>query len=166
MASGFDIDGMLYEVPAFDSFTLDEAQVLYDYSGLAIEDFVSADPDASDEEKEAHEQRIIDKAKNPAFKRALLHIAYQRGNPEMKAVRVKEVVGKANLLDVSLGLAGEEDEASPPDQAVTARTPTPPSDDDSSASVMPASDTSSGSSDSAVTSAGPDAQLATTGATS
>lgn len=166
MASGFDIDGTVYEVPTFDSFTLDEAQVLYDYSGLAIEDFVSADPDASEEEQEAHEQGIIDKAKNPAFKRALLHIALQRGNPEMKAARVKEIVGKAKLLDVALGLADEEDEASPPDQAVTAKTPTPPSDDDSSGNVTLVSPVSSGSSALAGTSAEPALQLATTGATS
>lgn len=165
MESGFEIDGATYPVPTFETFTMDEAQILYDYSGLAIEDFVSADPDASEEEQEAHEAAILQKAKNPAFKRALAHIAYQRGNPTVKATRVKEIVGRANMVDIALGLAGEDEDESPPDETATPVIPTPPSEPPSSPSEASASSVSSGSFVSEVTSSAPDAPLASIGAT-
>ena len=40
--SGFVIDGVVYEVPGLDTLTMDEAQVLYDYSGLGLEDFAQS----------------------------------------------------------------------------------------------------------------------------
>lgn len=159
MASGFEIDGTTYDVPVFDSFTMDEAQVLFDYSGLAIEDFASADPDASEEERQAHEAAILQRAKNPAFKRALLHIALQRGNPELSPSKVKEMVGQANLVAVALGLAGEDDDQSPPDQEPTSTL------DESSPRSSDGSSTSSGRSDSEATSDEPAVGLASTGAT-
>lgn len=160
MASGFEINGEHYPVPGFDTLTLDEAQVLYDFSGLAIEDFVSADPDASEEEQEAHEKAILERIKNPAFKAALAAIAYMRVHPKLTAEQARQVVGKVTLLEIAQGLVDEEDEASPPaflEPTSTLDASSPRSSDGSSEN--------SGSSASEATSDEPDDQLASIGAT-
>lgn len=109
--TGFMIDGKLYETPAFDTFTMDEAQVLYDYCGLTLEDFVPEE-DQTDEESE----ELRAKMKNPGFLRALMHIAYQRENPRMSHGKVKQLVGSASLFSSleHLGDGEQEDDAGPP----------------------------------------------------
>jgi len=133
--SGFEIDGARYPIPTFETFTMTEAQVLYDYSKLAVEDFAPADPDSSAEEQKAWEDEIIRKAKNPAFKTALAHIAYQRGNPDTSASVVKELVGKANMLGIALALADTAEGSDPtpsspqePERPPDTRTPERSSD--------------------------------------
>lgn len=98
--TGFDIDGTLYEVPSLDSFDLDELQVLYDYCGLTIEDFVTP-PDENDDDARARERQF----KNPGLIRALMHVAYQRGNPKTRPATIKDLIGKANALNVLAALA-------------------------------------------------------------
>ena len=71
--SGFVIDGVVYEVPGLDTLTMDEAQVLYDYSGLGLEDFAQS-ADETEEETKARERLF----RNPGLMRALMHIAYKR----------------------------------------------------------------------------------------
>lgn len=105
--TGFMIDGALYEVPSLDTFTMDEAQVLYDYSGLTIEDFAAL------EDEDENEQ--VDRLKNPGFMRALMHIAYQRGNEKLAPAKVKALIGAANLLSSYEHLAVGEDDALPPE---------------------------------------------------
>lgn len=117
--TGFDIDGTVYPVPELDSFDMDEAQVLYDYSGLIIEDFVQLPPDASDEEREQREQKL----KNPGLIRSLMHVAYQRGNPKAKPAKVRELVGKANIIASYNGLLGEEGEEELPPASTTEPVP-------------------------------------------
>lgn len=112
--SKFVIDGRDYEVPTLDSFDMDEAQVLFDYAGCVVEDFAPPHPEWSAEEKAKHEEGQLGKVRNPAFKRALVHVAYQRGNPDTHPSRVREVVGKLNIIDVTLTLLGEDD-AGPPE---------------------------------------------------
>jgi hypothetical protein len=158
VASGFEIDGERYPVPSFDTLTLDEAQVLYDFSGLAIEDFVSPDPDATEEEKQAHEKAILERVKNPAFKSALAAIAYMRGHPEVDAKRAREIVGKVTLLEIAQGLVDEEDAASPPASEPTSTL------DASSPRSSPGSNESSGSFDGEAALVEPDDLLASTGA--
>jgi hypothetical protein len=102
--TGFMIDGQLYEVPGWDTFTMDEAQVLFDYTGFTIED-VAADPDETDEAKEERTERF----KNPGLLRAFMHIAYQRGNKDVKPARVKTLIGSANLLDSLEAFASKKD---------------------------------------------------------
>lgn len=92
--TGFMIDGTLHEVPAITTFNFDEAQVLYDYSGLTLEDFARPD-DVSEEE---FSELIRPKMKNPGFLRALMHVSYQRANPRQDAARVKATVGQANMI--------------------------------------------------------------------
>ena len=111
--SGFLIDDKLYEVPSVFMLTNDEAQILYDYTGLSIDDFLAGD-DVPDEEK-AELQR---KFKSPALLRALQEIAYQRGNPDVRPAQVKALIGAATQLSVLSGLVAdtedEEDEQSLP----------------------------------------------------
>jgi hypothetical protein len=107
--TGFECEGRIYPVPTLDTFNMDEAQVLYDYSGLSIEDFAI---DESDPEQVAELER---KAKNPGFKRALMHIAYQRGNPSWPAGKVRDLAGSANLLSTTAALySGGGDAEVPP----------------------------------------------------
>lgn len=109
--TGFLIDGTLYEVPSFDTFTLDEAQILYDYAGLTLEEFVPAEDGPGEQERQADLDR---KLKNPGFIRALMHVAYQRGNPKLSPQRVKALVGAANVFEALEKLAAEEGDALPP----------------------------------------------------
>jgi hypothetical protein len=104
--AGFEIDGARCPVPTLDSFTIDEAQVLYDYANLVLEDFAPAHPDASDEEREKHDQGLLAKVRNPGFKRALMHVALQRANPDMPAKTVEQHVGRANALDAAVSMIG------------------------------------------------------------
>lgn len=112
--TGFTIDGTHCEMPSLNSFTMDESQVLYDYSGLIVEDFAPAEdsvPNADGEYELDDEQAR--KMKNPGFMRALLHIAYQRKHPKMNPAKVKGLVGAVNMLDlleqIAAGQEGKDD---------------------------------------------------------
>lgn len=159
---GFEIGGRTYPVPELDSFTMDEAQLLFDYAGVAIEDFALADPDASEGERARHEERMIDKVRNPAFKRALVEIAYQRGNPKTSRADVRELISGVNMLEVLAGFADAEnaegDDASPPDEPES----TPPPSEQSSSE--PDDSKPSFGDDSSITSDVPDEPLASIGA--
>lgn len=101
------IAGSRCELPTIDTFTFDEAQVLYDLAGLTVADFASSDDEAADDAE------IAAKLKNPAFVRVLMHVAYQRANPNLSRERVAAVVGKENIIDFLAYLSDqiEEDEA-------------------------------------------------------
>lgn len=113
MEAGFEIDGTRYEIPRLDTFTMDEAQILYELSGVVQEDFAPEDPEASDEVKAAHEAGLESKIRNPAFKRALAHISYRRAHPDLPFDAAALAVGKANALDVTLALFKGEPESPP-----------------------------------------------------
>jgi hypothetical protein len=102
--TGFNIDGTVYEVPMIDSLTTDEAQVLYDYSRLTLDDFV---PPKDETAEEKHDREEI--LRNPGFLRALMHIAYQRAHPEIRAAKVRALVGAANFVS-ALETMGNPDE--------------------------------------------------------
>ena len=106
--SGFMVNGTVYPIPAFDTFDLDEAQVLYDYAGLGLEDFAV---DLEDTEQVAE---ATQKLKNPGFLRALVHIAYRRGNPDIKPADVKAAAAAVNYLDVFVAAIGQAADADPP----------------------------------------------------
>jgi hypothetical protein len=121
--AGFEIEGRKYPIPMLDSFDMNEAQILFDYANVTLEDFAPAHPDWPDEEREKYEADQLTKVRNPAFKRALLHVAYARGNPGQQFEFVREIIGRANTLDVTVALLTEDD-ASPP---VETSSPRPPS---------------------------------------
>ena len=105
--SGFLIDGVLYEVPTLDTFDLDDAQVLYDYTGLAVEDFL-VQPESEDETRE-----MAQRFKNPGLIRALVHIAYQRKHPKMPAAQVRKIIGKVNQFEALMAFVGQNPEEAP-----------------------------------------------------
>lgn len=117
--TGFEIGDETYPVPTLDSLNMDEAQVLYDYSSLVVEDFLPPRPDLTEDEKGEIEAALGQKMRNPGLLRALMHIAYQRGNPGQKPAKVKELIGKANMTEALLSLASlddTEDDSLPPAQ--------------------------------------------------
>jgi len=105
-----------YEVPGIEDLDMDEWQVMYDYTGLVLDDFAPAE----DPDEEAARMRRL---RQPGFTRALLHIGYARANPELKPAQVRDVTSKAKLvraLEAMDEAVPDEDDADPP-----ALTPTP-----------------------------------------
>jgi hypothetical protein len=131
--TGFDINGTIYPVPPLDTFDMDEAQVLYDYSGLTLEDFAE-DADETPQDREERERKL----KNPGLMRALMHVTYQRRHRELKRQDVERLIGSANILQAYATLSSDvqEDEGLPPEQT------TDPQPSSESGSVV--SSTSSG----------------------
>jgi hypothetical protein len=105
----FKIDNAEYEIPALDDLDMDEWQILYDYTGLILDDFAPQE----DEDEERDRMR---RTSQPGFTRAMLHIGYRRANPELKPDAIRQVTGSAKLLHVLEAMgesASEEDEAAP-----------------------------------------------------
>jgi hypothetical protein len=117
--TGFSIDGTIYPVPDLGTFNMDEAQVMFDYSGLSMEDFVVPE-DETEDEQTARERRL----RNPGFLRALMHIAYQRANPTVRPNRVKSLIGNATVID-ALGSLVVDDEPEDVDVPLLDVTPQP-----------------------------------------
>lgn len=113
--TGFEIGGKFYDVPRLETFDLDEEQILYDISGLVQMDFVSAHPEATDEVKAAVDFRILSAVRNPAFKRALIHIAYRRQNRDKTFDEIESLIGRASAVDTEAALLRAE--KSPPAQS-------------------------------------------------
>jgi hypothetical protein len=100
----FEIDGEEYEIPALDSFSLAECELMYDVAGVRQEDFEPADPTWDDAIKVAHALELERIAMLPAFKRALAEVAYLRRHPEVEAELRSTLVGGANALEVTIAL--------------------------------------------------------------
>lgn len=134
--AGFQIDGKVYEMPSRDTFTMDEWQVMYDLAGLGMPDFTPLlDPtDAEIEER-------VRQFKNPAVMRALMTIAYLRGNPDEPRRKVDQLIARANAYD-ALETLGDDEEASDEGPLDMTNNPEPSSVNDSSES-KPSTSTSS-----------------------
>jgi len=113
--TGFLIEGTIYEVPGLESFTMDEAQILYDNSGLTLEDF-------SDDEAD-----VKTRMKNPGLMRSLMEIAYRRGNPHLKPQQVKDLIGSVNQID-SFSTLAEADDVDPTQPSTLNPSPNSPSE--------------------------------------
>ena len=113
METGFDINGEVYEVPTLDSFDMDEAQILYDLSGVVLEDFIPPHPDSPDQEKAAHYQLQLLRVRDPGFKRALVHIAYRRKHEDYDSTVLDKAIGKMNATDISIAVLARGDEEDP-----------------------------------------------------
>ena len=94
--AGFEIDGRDYPIPSVFELTMGEAQVLYDYSGNVVEDWVPPLPGEPDNR--------VTLLRNPAFKRAMVHIAYQRGNPELSREEVAKLVDGVDNFDMTAAM--------------------------------------------------------------
>ena len=111
--TGFLIEGKLYPVPTMDSLTMAERRVMYDLSGITQEDFVREE-DESDEDLDARVNRLT---RHPGFMEALMHVAYQRGNPNLRRDKVQFVIDQTNYNEAVAALAAtapEEDTDQPP----------------------------------------------------
>jgi len=102
-------------VEVMSKLDVNEAQVLYDISGVVQEDFVPPSPEAPKAEQRAHEEHVSKTIRNPAFKRAVTCIAFMRKHPDAELATVLELVGKVRQIDVSLALAGGDE--SPPEMS-------------------------------------------------
>ncbi len=117
--SSIEIDGASYEIPRLDELDLDEEQILYDVANVAVPDFMPAHPDSPREVQNAIELVNANRTRNPAFKRALVIIAYRRKHPDLDAEQIGAMVGKIGAFDAELALYGkaraaaEEDAAEP-----------------------------------------------------
>lgn len=76
--TGFQIDGVLYEHP-FATWDLNDAEILYDRTGLVIEDWVLSDE---------NDKETLDKFRDPKVIRTLAAIAYwkQHKDEDFEAV--------------------------------------------------------------------------------
>lgn len=127
---GFEIEGERYDVPRLDELDLDEEQILFDLAGIVQVDFAPAHPEASEEERQEITREIVAKVRNPAFKRALAHIAYRRRHPETAFSDVQLVVGKVNALDAEVALIrgdSEDPQTSSPNEPESNGTTSEPS---------------------------------------
>lgn len=106
--SAFVIDGMSYEVPTLDSFTMSEAKILYRCSGLSLEDF------AIDEDDPEASGKLQKNIRNPGFIEALMTVAYVRGNKGISEAKAASVIGQSNLVEALQTFVGSEDDADPP----------------------------------------------------
>ena len=93
-------------MPAIDTFTLDELETLYRYCGLTISDWGRRfTPEGAD---------VWDKGtEHPGFQKALVHVAYERGNTQETDDAVRELVGGLVWLDVVEPLLEAEPEPDP-----------------------------------------------------
>jgi hypothetical protein len=143
----FKIDDVEYEMPMLDDLDMDEWQILYDYTGLILDDFAPQE----DEDAERDRQR---RTSQPGFTRAMLHIGYRRAHPELKPDAIKQVTGEAKLIHVLEALnesTPEEDETPlasttepepsskrrPVDSKETTSPPSPKSSDPQDAQPVP-----------------------------
>lgn len=143
----FKIDDVEYDWPMLDDLDMDEWEILYEYTGLILDDFAPKEDEAEEKDRE----RRIGQS---GFIKAILHIGYQRANPELKPDAVKRVIGKAKLTRVLTDMAEsvpEEDETPlasttepepsskrrPVDSKETTSPPSPKSSDEQDAPPVP-----------------------------
>jgi hypothetical protein len=88
----FVIQGVAYPVPAWETFTMDESQILYEHAGLTL--------DAADEDTKF----------TPGLVRSLMVVALMRGNPTMSRKQAEKIVGAVPLLDALANLAEDEED--------------------------------------------------------
>jgi hypothetical protein len=129
--TGFQIEGKVYEVPTLDSLSMGERRVMFELAGVTQEDFVREE----DESEEEHDQRVTKLMRHPGFMESLMHIAYQRGNPQLKRDKVRLVIENTRYVDAIEAMSAEaEDDAGPPELTTVPAPSSPNASDDSSAS--------------------------------
>ena len=101
---GIQLEGEQYQLPTFDTITLDEERILYVYADCVVRDFIPAHPDATDEEKDKWRKLQTLRLRDPNFKRALAHIALMRANPEMSDADLQRKAGTVNALEADIAM--------------------------------------------------------------
>jgi hypothetical protein len=101
----FLINGAEYEIPLFETFTIDECRVFYDWTKVHVEDV---------DETPVNSQMIA----------AFMQIAYMRGNPGIKEQTARSLVGASNFADALERFnAATEEDADPPAQTPSEQKP-------------------------------------------
>ncbi len=101
----FTAGGETYEYPDPFDLDLDEWVIIYDETGLILEDFAPFD----DKKREENRQQQL---RNPALIKALAIVGILRAKPELDIDAAKELAGDMKMLAVLESLvAGDEDEA-------------------------------------------------------
>lgn len=103
--ASFIIDGKEYDIPGLETFNMGEAMILYDRSGLVLEDF------AIDETDPLQVQELEQKGKNPGFITALMIVALVRSGIPRK--RAEMMIDGSNLVEVLANMSVEIDEENP-----------------------------------------------------
>lgn len=150
----FKIDDVEYALPPIAEFDMDEWEIVYDYSQLLFSDFAplatfdeeTGELIEGDEKEELARRR---KTQQPAFRKALLHIAYRRAHPDAGLEEIKDIVRRARQSDFIEALydASEPDvegDARPPELTPKPDESSPRTNDDSSDSGSDGSTKSSG----------------------
>lgn len=101
----FVIDGDEYPCPDIASFNMAERRVMFDLSGIVEEDFAQGEDETDDEKAE----RVGKLTRHPGFIESLMHIAYSRGNPELKRAKVQAVIDQTNYMEAIEKWADQED---------------------------------------------------------
>ena len=87
METRITVEGTPYVLPSLDTFDLDEAIILYDYSGLTF--------DAVWELEGLH----------PGVIKTLLHVAMLRSDPSLRDRDIRETIGRVNMMEMMSELA-------------------------------------------------------------
>lgn len=148
----FVIDGNDYLCPDIASFNMAERRVMFDLSGIVEEDFAQQDDETHDEK----EVRVGKLTRHPGFIESLMHVAYARGNPDLKRARVQAVIDQTNYMEAIEKWAEREDDGSPPASEST-------SGPDGSSLIAPVGSSSSSGQGSTNGSAQPEETLSPTG---
>ncbi len=106
-----------YEIPRLDELDLDEEQILYDFCETGIPDFMPAHPESPPEIQHAIALLHVTRTRNPAFKRALVIIAYRREHRDMPVDEISTLIGSVNAFDAELALYGKAEQAAEEDAA-------------------------------------------------
>lgn len=131
----FDLDGTLYDFPDVLDLDIDEWVVVYEYSGLVLEDFAPL------ENAEAEADRVH-KLRHPGFMKAMAHIGYQRAHPKKTKATIKDLIGSVKMLPLLESMSPQESE-DPPTSASEPQKSSERSPGDSNASLSLASPLSS-----------------------
>jgi hypothetical protein len=110
---GITVNGVNYPFPTLDTITLDEERILYIYADCVVRDFISAHPDASDEDKEQYQRLQMLRLRNPDFKRALAHVAYRRANAGVEDAEIQKAIGTVNALEADIAMLWGDEEDPP-----------------------------------------------------
>lgn len=133
--TGFKIDDRIYEHP-FATWDLDDAEILYNKTGLVIEDWVLADED---------DKEIVAKFRDPKVVRTMAAIAYWKQHKDESFDSVFNDVGSVRVSSLYESLFAGDD--SPPESTTEPDKPFKTSSVEKNVSSGIASTTSSGQPD-------------------
>ncbi len=103
MTAKIRIDNVDYDFPQVESLTLDEGVVLYELSGLRIDEVGD----------------LPEGAFHPGFIKAMLYIAVSRARPELKRQEIESHLGGIAIAQMAEIFVDDEDDADPPPESQT-----------------------------------------------